>query len=360
MNMKISEIRRKTINSLRYSFLGTSRLYFMCRYPLWNAERDQLIDFFKGKDLDPRQRKELLKQIKKAWFTQHWSPKEFFIYNYENLTDEQRSEYVTEYERARFCTEVNDYKKSEIFQNKWETYQHFKKYFKRDAILVNGEKDVENPNVVKFLEKHTRIIMKPFTTACGRGIVMLNAIDSQDLRSQFLQLMKGNNTTYIMEEVILQAKEIADFHPHSVNTIRLVTVRVKDGVRIFHPLMRFGYNNSVVDNAGGGGILCAIDLSTGRLKTPGINRKCEEFEKHPNSGKTFVGFAIPKWQELLSLAKEVAQVIPEVNYVGWDFALTDNGWVMVEGNDIAQLIGYQQATHRGIKPEFLEIQSQMK
>ena len=189
---------------------------------------------------------------------------------------------------------------------------------------------------------------------------MLNVTDSQDLRSKFLQLMKGNNTTYIMEEVILQSKEIADFHPHSVNTVRLVTVRVKDGVRIFHPLMRFGYNNSVVDNAGGGGILSAIDPSTGHLKTPGINRKCEEFEKHPNSGKTFVGFAIPKWQELLALAKEVAQVIPKVHYVGWDFALTDNGWVMVEGNDIAQLIGYQQATHRGIKPEFLEIQSQMK
>ena len=125
--MNISEIKRKTINSLRYSFLGTSRLYLLCRYPLWNAERDELIASFKGKDLDPRQRKKLLKQIKEAWFTQHWSPKEFFIYNYENLTDEQRAEYVTEYERARFCTEVNDYKKSDIFQNKWQTYQHFKK-----------------------------------------------------------------------------------------------------------------------------------------------------------------------------------------------------------------------------------------
>lgn len=357
--MDITEIKRKTVNSLRYSFLGTSCLYFLCRYAAWKNEREELIEFFKGKNLDPAQKKQIEKKMKDAWFAQHWSPKEFFIYNYENLTDEQISEYVTEYDRARFCTEVNDFKKSDIFQKKWETYKHFKKYFKREAILVQGETDIENPEVLQFLDRHSDVIMKPLTTACGRGIVMLKSSNKEDLKQQFVKLMKGNSTTYIMEEVIKQAQEIAEFHPQSVNTIRLVTVRVKDGVRIFHPLMRFGYNNSVVDNAGGGGILAAIDINKGCLCTPAINRKCEEYDKHPNSGKQFVGFAIPKWDELLALAKEVAQVIPEVNYVGWDFALTDNGWVMVEGNDIAQLIGFQQATHRGILKEFQEIKSLM-
>ena len=41
-------------------------------------------------------------------------------------------------------------------------------------------------------------------------------------------------------------------------------------------------------------------------------------------------------------------------YRAWDFALTDNGWALVEGN-WGQLLGQQTATQVGIRRQFHEL-----
>ena len=44
--------------------------------------------------------------------------------------------------------------------------------------------------------------------------------------------------------------------------------------------------------------------------------------------------------------------MPEQKYIGWDFALTDKGWVLIEGN-WGQLVG-QYATKVGVKDLFMK------
>ena len=41
-------------------------------------------------------------------------------------------------------------------------------------------------------------------------------------------------------------------------------------------------------------------------------------------------------------------------YVAWDFALTDDGWVVIEGN-WGQLLGQQTASQVGVRREFHEL-----
>ena len=43
--------------------------------------------------------------------------------------------------------------------------------------------------------------------------------------------------------------------------------------------------------------------------------------------------------------------MPSVKYIGWDFAHTDDGWVIIEGNGRSQMIGPQTVFKRGIKAE---------
>ena len=38
------------------------------------------------------------------------------------------------------------------------------------------------------------------------------------------------------------------------------------------------------------------------------------------------------FKEAVELVKEAAKVIPEVAYVGWDVAVTENGPLIIEGN----------------------------
>ena len=58
------------------------------------------------------------------------------------------------------------------------------------------------------------------------------------------------------------------------------------------------------------------------------------------------------------LVKQMAQVIPSVRYVGWDVALTPNGWVMIEGNDKGQFV-WQVADRKGFRDEFDSIREEL-
>ena len=40
-------------------------------------------------------------------------------------------------------------------------------------------------------------------------------------------------------------------------------------------------------------------------------------------------------------------------YVGFDFALTQEGWVLVEGNSLGQFVG-QIAEQKGVRKQFME------
>ena len=75
------------------------------------------------------------------------------------------------------------------------------------------------------------------------------------------------------------------------------------------------------------------------------------FEKHPDSGIDIIGFEIPRWKEAISLAKELATVVKGQRYIGWDLALTEKGWVMVEGNAMSQFVGWQIPTQKGFMAE---------
>ena len=38
-------------------------------------------------------------------------------------------------------------------------------------------------------------------------------------------------------------------------------------------------------------------------------------------------------REAIALAKEAAQVVPQITHVGWDVAITPDGPALIEGND---------------------------
>ncbi len=92
-----------------------------------------------------------------------------------------------------------------------------------------------------------------------------------------------------------------------------------------------------------------ISLDNGIVDTDGVDELGREYITHPDSGLPIKGFQIPRWDELVTLSYQLARVLPEQHYVGWDLALTeDKGWVMVEGNGGGQFI-HQYATHKGAR-----------
>ena len=302
--------------------------------------------------------KELKPLMKKAMVDYHWDFEEFFMYNFQSLSPKERRTFVPEYEKNVFCDKVNDFKDSKVFDSKWETYRVFSDFFKRDCVLVPATSDwSRNLELTTFLAKHQSFILKPDSAASGRGISIIHSIGSEDAIRQIANHINNKNGRYVLEELISQNNGMAKYHPSSVNSLRIRTFRFDDRVEILPSNMRIGCGDSVVDNTGKGGISVALD-SDGKAISA-CNEAGVYYETHPDTGEQIIGKKVPGWEDALDLAKRLAQVVPSVRYVGWDLALTDTGWVMIEGNDKGMFVGIQKPTQKGFRPRLDKILSEM-
>lgn len=129
---------------------------------------------------------------------------------------------------------------------------------------------------------------------------------------------------------------MSQLHPESVNTLRIHTLRFDDQVEVFHPYVRIGRGNSIVDNTHSGGIFTSCNPNDGTILNV-VDDEGHIYKEHPDNHFPLKQFKVPCWEEAYRVAKNLALQIPNLVYAGWDLALTPNGWVLVEGNPRAQL-----------------------
>ena len=274
---------------------------------------------------------------------------EYFLMDFEKLNTKGRDSFVTDKNRWDYYNKLNTPGGRAIFNDKFKTYQLFKEYYKRELLRISDEKDF--PLFTEFRKKHQTFIVKPILGSGGRGVYIERESDDED-SVVFERILKCG--TVLIEQLIKQAKEMEVLHPCSLNTMRIPTIRTSKGVTIFHPFLRIGVGNSEVDNAASGGIFALVDPDSGIVTQYGITENGDQYLKHPDSGIIIPGFVIPKWKEAVSFVGQLSQVVPENHYVGWDCALTEKEWIMVEGNAQGQFVT-QYATKQGIRYELEEL-----
>lgn len=303
-------------------------------------------------------------EMAKNW---HYEYDEYFYYHFKDRSIDDRLTFVPDITHNVFTRRMNKARNLYIFSDKGSCANRFSKYYKRDfcvvyksfgdmkSVLLGMEKPTD---FQKFIDKHSRFIAKPLTSGCGNGVKVFDRSQYPDDNALAVALIKeyckGVRGGFIVEELIKQDERMAAFHPSSVNTLRLTTVRFDDRVEIIHPFMRIGRGGKVVDNGGAGGLLSNIDPVTGKIFVC-MDENAINYEKHPDSGQDIIGFEIPCWNEALSLAKELASVVKGQRYTGWDLAFSDRGWMMVEGNAMSQFVGWQIPTQKGFMPEAQQI-----
>ena len=155
---------------------------------------------------------------------------------------------------------------------------------------------------------------------------------------------------YVVQERILQHDRMSALCPSSVNTIRLQTVMDNYGNVIpFGAGVRIGRMGSLVDNWALGGVFVGIDSETGKLKDKGILKPKygTKVIEHPDTHIRFQGYCIPYYKEAENMAVELHKVMYRSHSIGWDIAVTENGPIIIEGNDRWE-ISLIQAVHGGM------------
>src|SRR5438552_4406436 len=101
-----------------------------------------------------------------------------------------------------------------------------------------------------------------------------------------------------------------------------------------------------------GGIGAGVDLDTGRThRAVQRNRLIEE---HPDTGASLLGVHVPRWREVLTMGRRVAEAV-ELGYLGVDIVVdATQGPMLLEANARPGL-AIQIANGRGLLPRLEEI-----
>jgi glutathione synthase/RimK-type ligase-like ATP-grasp enzyme len=244
---------------------------------------------------------------------------DYYLFEMYNLTNDERKNIITRGFNNSLVKKLNNPNFNHFFSNKNEFNDYFNKYLNRDYLYLNNEEDFYS-----FANKHHIVIAKPLNLSCGKNIKKINIFPNEKSYNYLL-----NNQLMLLEEVIKQHNKINEIYPFSTNSIRIVTINH----HVIFARFRIGNGENIVDNFNHGGMVCNVDINSGKVISPAVDKNGNLFYRHPVTNKEIFGFNIPKWNEIISLCEKISYLIPEIKYVGWDIAVGNDKLYVIEGNE---------------------------
>ncbi len=137
----------------------------------------------------------------------------------------------------------------------------------------------------------------------------------------------GEEDVAYFEPLIQQSNDLQKMSPFGLCDIRVILCKGK----VISAMLRMPTKNSSGKaNLHQGAIGVGIDIRTGLTQT--AKTKNKDIAKHPDSQENLIGFQIPFWGEIISMAKACQQAIP-LGYIGIDICLDNQlGPLVLEVN----------------------------
>ena len=270
---------------------------------------------------------------------------DYNLFEMYNLTKEERKTIITRGINNEILKKYNDQSKAYIFEDKALFNKLYDKYLNREWIYLKDNLE----EFKEYLKNKKEIIVKPLSLSCGKGVEKIKVSDYEP-EELYNHLIKTER--FLVEDVAKQNKEISKIYPESVNTVRIVTLNKK----VVAAFIRFGNLGNVVDNFNHDGMVTTINIETGIVEYPALDKKKNIYEIHPYTNEKIIGLKIPMRDKVKELCIEACSVTPEIGYIGWDVCVGEKEPCLIEGNDFPGHDLYQLPIHRkdgiGLLPIF--------
>ena len=260
-----------------------------------------------------------------------------FSYEFWNLNEKERDKFISTSEMQCIYRKLGNHDVRDIFHNKVRFLEAFSPFVHRWWALA------KSLTLDQFKEKLScfDIIAKPVDGTRGDGIQKISNNGVDDIVGLFTGLQEDD---CLLEECIEACDELSEFHPSSLNTIRVVTISNGDNFMVFGALLRMGAHGNVIDNTHAGGIYAPIDVENGTIVIDGIDAQNNHYPNHPDSRKPIKGFKIPEWERIVETCRIATRTIPNVHFAGWDLCVTKTRQIeIIEGNHAPDFDGGMQA-----------------
>lgn len=245
---------------------------------------------------------------------------------------------LSKYAKKRFFTlkrafelqeKVNHPDYIHFLENKAEALNLFKDLISRKWLYVPKSSYTE---FVDFCKATPIFISKPIGGMCGEGIEkhIVDCFSDEELKELWNRFVADD----ILIEECIKAHDDIYLGSAALSTFRIFTMIDRKGdVHILKAKYRVGIGDSIVDTADGESVHYPISIKYGIVEGPGINEFLKEhYYYHPGCDKLVVGMKIPKWDQVIDIVTKAAKKIPQVRYIGWDIAITNNSVEIIEGN----------------------------
>lgn len=276
---------------------------------------------------------------------------EFFIFRFYSKNAEERSKWACSGYMYEYQLKMNPRNSRNILDDKTKFYKYYGKYMIHS---VGDVMDLENnPQLLAKIYNNAsgKLVFKAKNGQCGNSVLVC---DSADMKmEEIISFMKKSNWD-LLEEYIVQHKDITNLSPFAVNTIRIVTQINKEGkVDVLACRMRIsgGANVDNFSHISHTGMAAAINMRTGIIELPAVLKDnfSDPIFVHPKTKVSIVGFKLPFWKETLELAKNAALSYPQNKSIGWDIVITDKGPGLIEGNHNWNRDIFQMPINKGLK-----------
>lgn len=251
---------------------------------------------------------------------------DYYRGNFINLTKKEKQTFATAKNFYKVLHYLNNYDYVSIFHDKLIFNKFFSEYLKRDYINLRKE---SFEKYEQFLEEKDVVFAKDALGEGGHGITKIITKEVKNKKELYEELIK--NKQFLIEEEIIQSKELNEINPKVVNSFRVVTL-VKDGkAYILNNALRVNQFDSEI-------IGCTNDLyfsfsEDGKIDSKVIDDYGNIYKRHPLTNKEFNKVVVKDVKKAFEMCKKAALEVPQVRYVGWDVAFSDKGPVIVEGNE---------------------------
>ena len=187
---------------------------------------------------------------------------------------------------------------------------------------------ISREDAVARISTGQKYVIKPTQhSSSGRDIQFFSDLSPSELEDLFSSY---ENIDFIIQEEYTQHPVLASLNPTSVNTVRVVTLVYKTRAHILSSIVRVGGVNSRVDNVGAGGYQCTVG-EDGRLGDLAYTHRNGTHAHVPenDAGIAFGSVVIPHYQDVCNTALTLAQRIPHLNLLAWDFSVNPDGEVFL-------------------------------
>lgn len=203
------------------------------------------------------------------------------------------------------------------------------------------------------------LALKPDEGSHGDGFYRLDYVDGgytlngePATADEVKGILADPSNQYLITEFIQTHPDLAEIYPKAVNTIRMIVFK-RDGVspQIGTAYFRIGTEASgFVDNTAQGGMLAQIDIDTGEFGNAQVLKDgyVQPCPVHPDSGVLIEG-VIPNWDYVKSTVLDIAASMQQLEYLGFDLAITPDGIKLPEINRFPDYPRIQKLT-----PETIE------